>query len=286
MSNSFRKTNSLTKSLKSKKYCLVKNLLKYILFIVSAVVIFFILANFILYYAWGRRNDELRIYQWDPYLIYSLKPNLDEDLSLAESLRLEPLWKKVGGTWHLKTNSLGIRAKGEIPAKSKNHFRILALGDSITFGLAINDEETYPVQLEEILQRIFPAPVKVEVINAGVTGYSSRQGLVYLREKLLFLKPDLVIIGFGVDDSAIKYLFSDQEIMKGDIHKGFKKIYYSPTGLLTLLVLRQPLFIFLRGLIANLRMAHFTKKLGEKNLPLKEQDSEAVKIKKSKYLQA
>jgi lysophospholipase L1-like esterase len=96
-----------------------------------------------------------------------------------------------------RTNSLGLR-DGEIA--NDNAPRILALGDSCTWGWQAAQDEAYPQVLQQLLD---PAPdgQHYRVINAGRPGYTSYQGLTYLRDSGLGLQPAIVIIAFGFNDA-------------------------------------------------------------------------------------
>ncbi|HIG68714.1 MAG TPA: SGNH/GDSL hydrolase family protein [Myxococcales bacterium] len=100
-------------------------------------------------------------------------------------------------------NAAGFRGREFLP-KKPGVFRVIALGDSSTFGLAESDEgfyvrEPYPRLLEHMLGQVY-GPARVEVLNAGSIGYNSYQGLLLLRTKLRSLKPDLVTVRFGWND--------------------------------------------------------------------------------------
>lgn len=75
--------------------------------------------------------------------------------------------------------------------------RLLVLGDSLTAGYGLVEEEAFPVQLEKALQR---SGHKVTVINAGVSGDTSAGGLARL-EWALADAPDLVIVELGGNDA-------------------------------------------------------------------------------------
>ena len=77
--------------------------------------------------------------------------------------------------------------------------RIVAIGDSFTFGMGVNLEDTYPKQLERILNR---ANIPSEVINGGVIGHNMWQHYEMLVRKALAYKPDLIILGLFLDDLA------------------------------------------------------------------------------------
>jgi lysophospholipase L1-like esterase len=95
-----------------------------------------------------------------------------------------------GHTYHI--NSSGLRGR-EISAE-KNRPRIMALGNSCTFGWGIDSNLTYMATLEKLLEH------KYEIINAGIPGYSSYQGKMFFETELVNLKPDYVLILFGWND--------------------------------------------------------------------------------------
>ena len=65
-------------------------------------------------------------------------------------------------------NSMGLRGAEVTVPKPKARRRILCFGDSITFGYGVSDYETYAFHLGQALNS-----ARIEVVNAGVTGYSS-----------------------------------------------------------------------------------------------------------------
>ncbi len=84
--------------------------------------------------------------------------------------------------------------------KSRGIYRIVCLGDSTTWGQGIEDAaDTYPMLLEKLLNNQNEKE-KFEVINAGVPGYTSFQGLLFLKKYILSLSPDLVTVRFCAND--------------------------------------------------------------------------------------
>jgi hypothetical protein len=98
------------------------------------------------------------------------------------------------------TNSLGFRDTREYAlAKAPGTFRILVLGDSVTFGHGALYETSYPYLLEQRLREWRP-DVKWEVWNLGIPGYNTAQELAYLNEVGPRYAPDLVVVGFFPND--------------------------------------------------------------------------------------
>jgi hypothetical protein len=100
------------------------------------------------------------------------------------------------------TNSLELRDPREYDlAKGPNTFRILVLGDSVTFGHGSVYEHTYPYLAEQRLKAWRP-DVDWQIWNAAVPGYNTSQELAQLLEVGDRFKPDLVVVGFFDNDLA------------------------------------------------------------------------------------
>ena len=101
-----------------------------------------------------------------------------------------------------QVNSEGYRnGTKEFGKKEKGTIRIITIGGSTTFGWLIKDyKQTWPSQLEEILNKKFNG--KVEVINAGLPGGMSSESLVAFIMKDKYLEPDVVIFHNGGNDLA------------------------------------------------------------------------------------
>jgi lysophospholipase L1-like esterase len=103
----------------------------------------------------------------------------------------------MGGT-RLRTNALGLRGD-EVVEDGRR--RILAIGDSCTWGYQVREEESYPALLARLLDE-GPRRGRYRVVNAGTPGFTSYHGLVYLRERGLQLNPALVLIGYEWNDGV------------------------------------------------------------------------------------
>lgn len=92
-----------------------------------------------------------------------------------------------------QVSSHGIREREVTPQKAPNEYRVLALGDSFTEGVGTDYESTWVKVLERHLAARMPGRL-VTTINAGVSGSDPFFEYVLLRERLLPLNPDLVIV--------------------------------------------------------------------------------------------
>jgi hypothetical protein len=96
------------------------------------------------------------------------------------------------------TNNLGFRDDRDYDlAKPAGTFRILVLGDSVTFGHG--SVHTYPRLLEDALREWRP-DVGWQVWNLGVPGYNTTQVLVHLLDVGPSFQPDLVVVAFYEND--------------------------------------------------------------------------------------
>ena len=92
-------------------------------------------------------------------------------------------------------NSLGMRDREHPRRKPAGVYRILMLGDSFVQGHGVRLEHTMVRRLETSLTGT-PRQPRVEVLNAGIFGYSPLLEYLYLRELIEPLDPDLVVVGF------------------------------------------------------------------------------------------
>lgn len=74
--------------------------------------------------------------------------------------------------------------------------KVVCFGDSITFGSGVPPAQTWVQQLADRFQ--------LTLINAGVSGHTSSQGLARIQSDVLAPKPDFVIINFGMNDHVMQ----------------------------------------------------------------------------------
>lgn len=97
------------------------------------------------------------------------------------------------------TNEYGFRDQPVFP-KIPGIFRILCIGDSVTYGTGVTNQETFPNVLEAMLQQRAGKTLKVDAINAGVSAYNIRNIRAQLETILDTLQPDVVLYTFVEND--------------------------------------------------------------------------------------
>lgn len=124
------------------------------------------------------------------------------------------------GCVDFRINEHGLRDLGFPIAKRPHEFRVLAIGDSFTFGLGLPLELTWPQRLEGLLRSAHGEPL--EVINAGFAGmhgspvgYSS-----WLQSDGMRFAPDLVLVGFCLNDMGPVPMLSYPSVPRSPILGG------------------------------------------------------------------
>lgn len=133
----------------------------------------------------ARRDDGSQKWHFNPY-----RP----DGTLAFSLR--PDWETVHATdefsVRVRTNALALRGPAAAATPAPDTPRVLLVGDSFAFGWGVEQEQALAAVLAERLG--------VEVLNAGVPGWSADQYLLFLRTRGFALRPDLVLVASHDND--------------------------------------------------------------------------------------
>ncbi len=117
---------------------------------------------------------------------YKLKPNQLGTYTLDKPVR---------------ANSFGFRDYEWSMPKIKGVYRIMCLGDSLTFGNAVRGEDTYPKVLEAQLRSI---NANYEVISTAIGGWATFIELDFLKAEGMKYEPDAIIIGFYMNDFSIR----------------------------------------------------------------------------------
>jgi lysophospholipase L1-like esterase len=123
-------------------------------------------------------------YLYDPELRYVLAPN-------------QQGWIDNG---LVTVNAAGFRSRTQTALpKPPGRYRIAVLGDSVTIGMGVADDESFSARTEQLLRQRFPGK-DLDVVNLGIPGYDTRQEVGLLRRNVAQLQPDLVLVGFYSND--------------------------------------------------------------------------------------
>jgi len=141
--------------------------------------------------------------RWEPGSPWELQPEPGVDVGLKPGFdgRMVYLRANDGAEVHsaaVETSSWGLRGPEPSPEPADGQWRILALGDSITFGQGVEGEQTLVAQAERALRH----SGRVEVINAGVPSWDGRMEAAWLDRVGYRLRPHLVVQLVFLNDVA------------------------------------------------------------------------------------
>jgi len=153
--------------------------------------------NPVMFTRWWKYYNE----QWDQML---------ENIAVRDPTGVTPFQLRPGTTAeffqsHITINSKGFRGQ-EFSAEKGHTFRIVAIGESTTFGITMNaDDKPWPELLEEMIRTRLKPARPVEVINAGVPAHTLQHTLTRLQTEILPLKPDMIICYHGYNGFYLLY---------------------------------------------------------------------------------
>jgi lysophospholipase L1-like esterase len=173
--------------------------LKRLLFGFLSVCLFILLAEIVLsflqidtyfqnrFFLVNRALDYPEVFKKDSRLFWRMRPDPEINSRFFQGIQYS-------------INSSGLR--GEDIGSRDHRIRIVTMGNSCTFGWGVELRETYAIQLERMINIDNELP-PVEVINAGVPGYSSFQGRCFFESDIIGFRPDIVFLMFGWNDRWI-----------------------------------------------------------------------------------
>jgi len=121
-------------------------------------------------------------------------------------------------------NSWGFRDP-EFDLDNKPSFKMAFIGDSFTFGEEVWFEDTFPEVVSRELNNRIKKSSYFNSYNFGVGGHNTKQALYVLKNEVLKIKPEIVVLGYHINDLEPPLLkFSDKSNLIGEIPR--KKIMY------------------------------------------------------------
>lgn len=153
----------------------------------------------------------LRLFCGLPRGMYDIQP-ADGTSLYRRDTTLHLLWTPI--PYSIRTNSLGFRGPEISIEKPAGVFRVIALGDSVTDGFYVENENTYPYQLERLLRE---RGTQAEVVNAA-RGFTAIDGEFEILKKFCVrLKPDVVVLTFCSNDIEEIREKSREDLLKSDL---------------------------------------------------------------------
>ena len=127
-----------------------------------------------------------------------------EGLRLIPNTHIKYQARINGRVIGININSMGFRGPELSSTLDPGRPRVLFLGDSILFGPGLDYNETITSRLSQNFRH------RVEFINAGVPGMSIKDEVDFFEEKVEPLKPDLVLLGYYLNDPVRSIVLTEE----------------------------------------------------------------------------
>ncbi len=132
---------------------------------------------------YARATDESLFWRYDSLLGWAMEPN-------RRGLFIRPEFQTA-----IATNRYGLRDDDFPVEKGEGEIRILLLGDSVVAGFEVARDSTLEAHLERRLNALKDGRF-YQVINAGFRGYGTDQEYLFLKDRGLRFRPDVVVLAF------------------------------------------------------------------------------------------
>lgn len=187
----------------------------------------------------------LNVSQWDEYVGFVNIPNI-EGVTTTKDYRMK-----------VKINSKGLRDREFDYNKKLDTYRIGVFGDSFTYGEGVQNDETYPKLLENLINadpQLNSLGKQIEVLNFGIGKTGTSQQYAFYQKEGKKYHLDLVIIGFLAGNdftdnlSGVFTLNNEKLVHNSAAYSSVRKlqslVYYFP---------------FYRWLAANSQLTNFVR---------------------------
>ncbi len=111
-------------------------------------------------------------------------------------------WYRKEGESYVRINSQGLRDREHAKQKPSGTLRIAVVGDSYAEALQVEAADAFWAVAERELQFQCPALAgrEVEAVNFGVSGYSTAQELLTIKQHVFGYSPDIVLLAFTTNN--------------------------------------------------------------------------------------
>jgi hypothetical protein len=176
-------------------------------------------------------SDQWKMWRIDPIHAVGLRPNVRNATVRGVSGEF---------AFQFSTNAQGLRMDYELSAETVPGVkRILIVGDSFAFGYGVQQTESFPARLQELLD---PSRRRIEVINAGfASGFTLDTEYLFTREIGSRWHPGSVVVGLTLPNDLDDLATTDWTVSAGKLASVSKTNAYVPiwlkqSGLLNLFV--------------------------------------------------
>ncbi|MEW6267174.1 MAG: GDSL-type esterase/lipase family protein [Thermodesulfobacteriota bacterium] len=144
----------------------------------------------------------LCLFVFEACLTFAQFSQSSKDLVIPPAWERRPVNMPGAGSayyWHGHLhvhNQDGMRRTVPFPPKPDGVFRIMLVGDSLTYGYGLAEEQTYP----SLVCRDLKSEYRVECLNLGVAGAQSEDITKTVQAFLPRLDPDLIVYGICLND--------------------------------------------------------------------------------------
>lgn len=157
--------------------------------------------------------------------MHPLSPCIKESNNPSLAYEFIPNTKCTFQGTEVVINSQGLRDNEHTVQKLSDTLRIIALGDSYTFGWGVELNESYPKLLESYLNK--KSGQKYEVINFGMPSHNTMQEARLLEIKAINYNPDIVLIGYTSGDPECPWDFCSKDLKKAT-NKAYERKWAVP----------------------------------------------------------
>jgi lysophospholipase L1-like esterase len=176
----------------------------------------------------------LRLMGWTPLYVSPERDRFwkyDSLLGWAHQPGQEGIFETAQFRTFVRINQKGLRDREHSYERPNDSRRVLVLGDSFAWGYGVEETQRFSQLLE--------TSVDAEVINAGVSGYSTDQELLWFRSEGVKYDPDLVILVFTGNDigdnnqQLVSTIYYKPQFVREEGHlilKGYPVPKTSPQG--------------------------------------------------------
>lgn len=192
-----------------------KNGLTSVIILFTALLLAFFCANAVVVRTGALEGISLTDYLADEFRIWLLSPPSQGRTCRINSTALEPLciaeergYQVRIPTSTMSINSIGLRDKEYSLEKAAGTYRIFVAGDSFSFGVGVNDGETFSDVLEEMLNARYNGTL-FEVFNLGIPGADIGDEYSRLRGYMDY-SPDMLILQSHTNDIHGCTAFKDE----------------------------------------------------------------------------